>query len=367
MNYYRMNVLNKKASPSGGIYGVEWDGSSTTLWTRTDDAVGLANPNPYYLNMSGTPSSPFDDIMPWSGMVVSEDSEAGTLVSIPKFYYKLSQNSSTMSLKIQISMTQEDGFVCSPAHMDRGDGAGERDVVYVGRYHCGSSNYKSVTGVTPMTNVTRANFRTAIHNLGSTIWQWDYALLWTIQMLYLVEYADWNSQEKIGYGCSDAGSVQNSGLCDSMTYHTGTNAANRTTYGHTRYRYIEDLWGNVFDWCDGIYFSIASVFCIKNPANFSDSSGGTNVGSRATASGYIKGYTQPSVQGFEYALYPNSVDGNLDGSTYIGDYCSYNSSGVVLRVGGNYDQSQGRGLFCLFGGNAATGKGVGIGSRLMKL
>lgn len=365
MNYYRMNVLNKKASPSGGIYGAEWDGSSTTLWTRTDDAVGLANPNPYYAGMSGTPSSPFDDIMPWSGMERVEDTDAGTLVKIPKFWYKWTRSGSTM--KLQIANYAETGFFVSPAHADRGDGVGERDYVYVGAYRCATSTYKSTTGVLPANNYTRAEFRSSISNLGSDIWQWDYAMLWTIQMLYLVEYADWNSQEKIGYGCGNGSSVENAGSCDSMIYHTGTNAVNRTTYGHTRYRYIEDLWGNVFDWCDGIYFSSANVFCIKNPANFSDSSGGTNVGSRATASGYIKGYTQPSVQGFEYALYPNSVDSNLDGSTYIGDYCYYSSSGVVLRVGGDYYQTQLRGLFCLYGYDAATNKNINLSSRLMKL
>lgn len=110
------------SEPITGIYGVEWSGTSQTSWLRTDDAALFADPNPYYSGMSGTPSSPFDEILPWSGMVVSEDAEAGTVVSIPKFWYKITQNSSTMSLKIQISMTQEDGFVCSPAHMDRGDG-----------------------------------------------------------------------------------------------------------------------------------------------------------------------------------------------------------------------------------------------------
>ena len=66
-----MNPRYKKVS-GGGIYGAEWDGSSTTVWTRTDDAVGLPNPNPYYAGMSDTPSSPFDDISPWSEKLPKE-------------------------------------------------------------------------------------------------------------------------------------------------------------------------------------------------------------------------------------------------------------------------------------------------------
>jgi hypothetical protein len=150
-----------------------------------------------------------------------------------------------------------------------------------------------------------------------------------------------------------------------MTYHTGTNAASRTTYGHVRYRWIEDLWANVYDWCDGIYFSSGNVYCIKNPANFSDSSNGTLVGTRATSGGYISKYTSPTAAGFEYALYPSAVNGS--DSTYVCDYCYYNASGVVLYVGGNYGQYQDLGLFYLFGVYAASSSYANIGSRLQKL
>lgn len=355
-------------SGGGGIYGAEWDGSSVTTWTRTDDAANFPNPNPYYAGMSGTPSSPFDNISPWADMKIVEDSAAGTLVEIPKFYYKWTRTGSAM--KLQISTTPFNGSFVSPAHADRGDGKGERDVVYVGRYHC-ASDYKSKTGVTPYNNQTQSVFRSGIHNLGSTIWQYDFAMYWTICMLYLVEFADWNSQDKIGYGCSDNSSVGNMGYTDNMPYHTGTTQSNRTTYGlGTQYRYIEGLWDNVTDWCDGIYFagtSNADVYCIKNPASFSDTTGGTKVGTRATTGGYEKAFTAPSASGFEYALYPNSVDSNLDGTTYTSDQSSNSTSGVVLRVGGAYNHHNGYGLFCLNGNNTATTKYAAIGSRLMKL
>ena len=341
------------------IYGVEWDGTSTTTWTRTDASTNFTDPVAAVNNGNG--SSPFDTLMPWAGMV-REERTGGTMVKIPKYWYKWTRTGSKMQL--QIADAAVDGYLVSPAHADRGDGKGERDYVYVGAYHC-ASDYKSKTGVTPVGDKTRATFRSGIHNLGSTIWQYDYAMYWTIMMLYLVEYANWNSQEVVGYGCSDSGSVQNSGLCDAMTYHTGTNAASRTTYGHIRYRYIEGLWDNVYDWCDGIYFSSSSVYCIKNPANFSDSPGGTLVGTRATSSNYISGWTNPTASGYEYALYPNAVSGSE--STYVCDYCKYDSSGVVLYVGGGYSQYQNRGAFCLSGYNGASVSGSGIGSRIMEL
>lgn len=342
------------------IYGVEWDGTASTVWSRTDAAELFSDPSPAVNNGNG--SSPFDNIMPWSGMQIVDDATAGKLVSIPKYWYKWTRSGNTM--KLQISNGPEDGFLVSPAHADRGDGQGERDVVYVGRYHC-TSNYKSQAGGQPVTNITRASARSNIHNLGSNIWQYDFAMYWTIMMLYLVEYANWNSQATIGYGCSPSNAKFNMGATDNMVYHTGTSAASRTTYGSVQYRHIEGLWDNVYDWCDGIRFSGSTVYCIANPASFSDTSGGTNVGTRATSNGYISGWTNPTADGFEYALYPNAVGGSE--TTYVCDYCYYNSSGVVLRVGGSYGQNQNLGAFCLGGNNAASGQDSGIGCRLQKL
>ena len=354
------------------IYGVQWDGSSSTAWTRTDDAALFADPQPYYAGMSGTPSSPFDDKMPWSGMEIVDDANAGKLVKIPKFWYKWTRSGSSM--KLQISDSEQTGFLVSPAHADRGDGSGERDYVYVGRYHCAASTYKSTSGVTPAGNITREQFRSNIHNLGSKIWQNDFAMFWTLRMLYLVEFADWNSQAKIGGGCSQttaaSSAVYNMGYTDSMPYHTGTtsNSIGATVYGGTQYRYIEGLWDNVFDFCDGIYFNDRTVYVINNPANFSDTTGGTNVGTRVNANGVVTQWTDPSaVTGLEYALYPAAVTEDSNFETYDCDNSSYNASGVVLFVGGNYFQDQGYGAFYLNGSSAASGKSANRGSRLQML
>ena len=348
------------------IYGVQWDGSSTTLLSRTDAAANFTNPVPYVAGATNY-GSPFDDLMPWSGIERVSNSAAGELVKIPKFWYKTTFSGSTF--KLQIADGEADGFSVAPAFMDRGDGKGERDFAYVGRYHCSSSNYKSATGVTPKVNITRDAARTGIKALGSGIWQWDYAMLITIQMLYLVEYANWNVQATIGGGCSQtsasSSAVFNCGGTDSMPYHTGTVSANHADYGDCQYRYIENLWGNCYDWCDGIYFSAANVYAIKNPANFSDTANGTLVAQRPTSSGYISALAKSSASGFDWFYYPSAVAG-ADG-TYIPDYCGYSASGVVLCVGGSYGQVPDRGLFCLSGGNAASGSYANIGSRLQYL
>lgn len=348
--------------PDVHIYGATWDGTATTAWSRTDDAAGFTNPVPYISGATNY-SSPFDNLQPWAGMVRTTDATAGELVAIPKYWFKWTKSGNSM--KLQIADKATEGFSVSPAHADRGDGSGERDIVYVGRYHCNSA-YKSVTGAAPKASITRAAARAGIHGLGAKIWQYDFAMYWTIMMLYLVEFADWNSQAKIGYGCGNNNAAQAVGASDSMPYHTGTMQAARTTYGvGCQYRYIEGLWDNVYYWCDGIYFSGANVYCIKNPSSFSDTANGMNIGTRLTSAGYISAWSIPAVSGFEYALYPSAVAGA--GSTYICDYCGYDSGGVVLRCGGDYRQYQSRGLFCLVGYDAASDSYGEIGCRLQKL
>ena len=44
----------------------------------------------------------------------------------------------------------------------------------------------------------------------------------------------------------------------------------------------------------------------------------------------------------------------------LGDNCNYNASGVVLHVGGNYNQNQNYGAFYLNGNNAASNKNANI-------
>lgn len=352
-----------KAITVKGVFGAEWDGTSTTAWTRTGSAANFIDPVPYVAGAT-TYGSPFDTISPWKDMTVVEDAEAGTLVKIPKFYYKLTQTGA--KLKVEISEEQISGFSVCPACMDRGDGAGERDFVYIGRYHCATSTYKSATGVKPQANVTRANFRTNIHNLGSTIWQADWAMRFTLFLLYIVEFADWNSQAKIGRGCGNNSATGNMGYTDSMPYHTGTTQSNRETYGlGTQYRNIEGLWDNVWDYVDGCYCSANysyGLMIILNPSSFSDSSGGVSIGMQS--SGYPSAFSVKNVSGTFMLFIPTDASGS--DSTYSCDFWVYYAANPCLCAGGSYSQSLARGLF-FFGCTTASDISAYHGSRLMKL
>lgn len=339
------------------IYGVEWDWTSSgpTKGTRTDAAAGFSDPNPAVNNGNG--SSPFDNLMPWAGMV-KETRTGGVMVKEPKYWYKWTKTGK--KLKLQIADGPVEGFHVDPVNMDRGDGLGELNFSYIARYHCASGTYKSETNKAQQVSITRSAARTSIHNLGANIWQMDFAQMWYVGMLFLVEFADWNG-ERIGRGCSASGSKENNGKTDAMQYHTGTTAANRDTYGYTQYRNIEGWWDNVYDWMDGCYYNSNGLNVIKNPNQFSDSANGTLVGK--PVAGYPSDFTIPTQSGLEWALFPSAAAGST--TNYVPDSWNFYGGYPCLRHGGGYGQSQGRGPFYV-GYNGTSDTSANVGCRLQE-
>lgn len=338
------------------IYGVEWDWTSggSTRGKRTDAAAGFAEPNPAVNNGGG--SSPFDNLMPWSGMV-KETRSGGVEVKEPKYWFKWTKTGK--KLKLQIADGYVEGFSVDPVNRDRGDGLGELDYSYIGRYHC-ASGYKSTTGAAQQVNITRSQARSGIHNLGANFWQMDFAQFWYVNMLFLVEFADWNG-ERIGRGCSTSGSKMNNGQTDAMGYHTGTTAASRDSYGFTQYRNIEGWWDNVYDWMDGCYYNNNGLNVISNPNNFSDSANGTLVGT--PSSGYPSDFTIPTASGLEWALFPSAANGSQ--TTYVPDNWYFNGRCPCLCHGGSYGQNQVHGPFYIGYDNASNSFDY-IGCRLQE-
>lgn len=344
------------------IYGVEWDWTNGKFskGVRTDAAAGFKDPSPAVNNGSG--SSPFDNLMPWSGMV-KETRAGGVEVKEPKYWFKWTKTGK--KLKLQIAAKPVQGFYVDPVNMNRGDGLGELDFSYIGRYHCARDTYKSETNKPQKKSITLDDARFQIHKLGDNFWQIDFAQMWYVGMLYLVEFADWDGQATIGYGCTaiDASS-ENNGKTDAMKYHTGTTAVNRTTYGYTQYRNIEGWWDNVYDWMDGCYYTDYGLYIIKNPAKFVDDSDRIFVGK--PVNGCPLDFAIPTKSGLEWALYPcDSIRNDVCCVPDGWQFSPYFSGKQHLYHGGGQYQTQSDGPFSV--GHCSTDAGPGdVGCRLQE-
>lgn len=354
-NLENIHIDDEKVWERCHIYGISWAKSSSSVWTRTDDSANFSSPVIAIGTSSG--SSSFDNCYPWNAIEKVTDGN-NVLVKIPKFWYKWTNSSS--SLKLQIADKPLPGYYVCPLCADRGDGKGERDFAYIGRYRCASSTYYSSSGKNPQRSMTRATARTKISSLGAGYYQFDYAAFWTTRMLYLVEFADWDTIAKLSPTSEfSTYSTIYSGSTDSMTYHTGI-----ATNGYSvQYRYMEDLWSCCLEWCDGIYFASNKVYCINNPTKFSDSENGTHIGDKLLTTGFIKDWTFPTASGYEYALFPSATTST---SGYVCDGY-YPESGTVMYIGGSRNAFDVHGGFFMYCDFTATSTSTSIGTRLMKL
>lgn len=356
------------------IYGVSWRFGNSSTMTRTDDAAGFADPQPYVLGAS-TVYSPFDNLMPWAGMERVTDEICGELVAIPKFWYKLEYIveevggvETNVGINIKISPTEQQGFHVSPAHMPRTENDSESNIVLIGRYKC-ASDLKSKSGAPPAsyTSATQADIQYL--ESGKT-YNYDFATWFTILLLYLVEYADWDSQKKIGYG----GYVTevNSGYTDNMPYHTGTMRQSRESYGAgTQYRYLEGLWEQRYEMVTGIISGTAvnpssgfSELCVNVGGRYNPLTGDLLHVFDTDVTGIYYGYVT-SVKLFQIsdgAIFPVFLPNqtNADGNEPVGTH------DIAERVDGIYRFGFGGGKK----GNssaAVTSQEVGISGFRTKL
>lgn len=354
------------------IFGVMWSygnsSSALTRLTKASDPNGLVNVNisaePSPAVGTGAGSSPFDSYYPWSGMeeyniignAVSYKRGASgfsrvsydTAVYIPEFYFKIVDAGGKRYFYIADKATN--GFAKHP-------GSGK----YVGRYNTISGNY-SKSGSAPLVSITRAQARSGATGKGSKWSEYDIASWCAVWLLYLVEFADWDSQARIGRGYVDGNSAAiNSGDTDSMVYHTGRASG---TDGKTavQYRHIENPWGNVYEWIDGINFNERAAYICTAPPDYADDTATnyTATGITLSSSGWTKALGMSS--SFPWAFLPTTVGGSE--TTYIPDYLNSNTGWRVLCVGGDWGSGFNAGLFC-FSAYYASYSYSGVGARLL--
>jgi len=346
------------------VYGVTWDGSESTVLTRTDDAALFVDPVAAVGDGDG--SSPFDTLYPWSemeeyniidGAVAYKKGDAGfsrtdydTVVYIPRFWYQASKDENTGVYTWKIASKETDGFELHP-------GSGK----YVGKYNSGAG-YVSKSGLAPLVNITRADARTGSRNKGSGWYQYDYMTWCAVWMLYQVEFANWDSQTVVGNGNTNTSAALSTGGTDSMIYHTGR-AAGTDGQVQVKYRGIEDLWGNVWEWIDGANFNDRASCICTNPANYADDTATnyTAAGVTLPSSGWTKDIGMSAA--FPWAYLPITNGGSA--TTCIPDYVHSNAGWRVLMVGGHCGDATAAGLWCFYAYDTSLTSGAGIGARLL--
>ena len=152
-----------------------------------------------------------------------------------------------------------------------------------------------------------------------------------------------------------------------MVYHTGRADGNASQTA-VQYRHIENPWGNLWQWVDGINLNNQEVWVCTDPAKYADNTteNYTNVGNRVALIdpnyGWITRMGGSTV--FPWTFFPTASEGGSSVS-YVCDYTYYAASWRGLLVGGYSSESTRAGLWDFLGNLSALTSYVDVGLRLL--
>lgn len=358
----------------------------------------------------------------WTGQT-RDGSRGQVMVEIPLHYRKFNYDGGVMS--VRISELPLPGYHQVPKmYVSAYEASLQRStqklssVVNTSEDFRGGSNqtawdgtYRSLLGK-PATSISRTNFRNYARkrNDGDTRWNcMTYEAQKALYWLFVVEYATLNSQAAynpeltaegyrqggLGAGVSDLNQTKwnnyNSynpfipcGYTDSLGNNTGVveftmpdeyDTGQETTTNVPRYRGVENPFGHIWQWTDGINVRISpteanggdnlsKVFICKDPSKFTDSNyeGYSHVGNEARTDGYVK-----EIIGGEFGeIMPAAVGGGS--TTYFCDYHYTNiPTSETLRgvyFGGRANGGADCGFVFAYSVSAPSSAHAYVGSRL---
>lgn len=328
------------------------------------------------------------------------------MVEQPKFYYKVvplelekiqgGKGFHMRKARYYVSDTMKAGFKLHPAFIKDGK---EKNFIYLSAYEgctydtsasayklndaqdvdwtddvlASIANAKPTSGLT-QSSATRNGFRTIAAKRGLGWSQETVQAATATELLFLIEYASFDMQSKIGAGVT----TKTDDGATSMTEITGATTTlgnksgqviNTNGYSVVAYRGEENPFGNIWKWIDGINVynkNEGSVYIADhgfkddtNAAPYSDA-GITICGSN----GYVSAFAYN--EDFDWLFIASEVLGNS--SLPVGDYFwqnkAYNGYTVAV-LGGSWFNGSGAGGFGWYVSNASGDRARSIGGRLL--
>ena len=285
--------------------------------------VGYLNPNDY---------SKFED---GSTADITSGSSGNVMVEFKKLYYKYELTNADTILTFKVTDDEsalDNGYTCTAFKSMDGNGT-VKDYMYYGAYegYNISSVLKSLSGKTVTRSGSCTKFRTYCQANGSTYGMEDWAKRYYILGLLMLVTKTRGIQEVIGNGICDSNSaITTTGTMNTCgLFYGGASNVGVKAFG------IENLWGNYYEWCDGIITLSSSTLGFKDCAPYNDSGSGYT----SVADGYIRerGFyptkMKPVMNGAAITAWTGQSDSSIG---WCDSWCVISASGLVARVGGNY-------------------------------
>lgn len=337
------------------IFGASWDMSSDPKLTRTDSAVGLV------AGINGAQND-FDTVGPWAKMDKTiTDDKGNAFVRIPKLYIKKTQTDKLATWQVSLSKIDDTWYL--PKCFWDFTNQKELDYVDVGRYQgtVASGLLQSKSDVMATTSQTISVFRTQAKANGVGYQLLDIHIVDVWQVLFLIEFATLNSQSIMNGNLSGGAELKNG----TGSSHAGSSGF-ATNTGNMDYRGIENMYGNLYQWVDGVNITSYKAWVCDDSSKYQSdlfAAPYQALNYTSSANGYISkmGY-DPS---HPFAQFATAFGGS--DSAYYSDYQYTNSGNVSVLYGGHWGGTAGYGgAFYWYLYSAASGSGTYVGSRLVR-
>lgn len=314
----------------------------------------------------------FDAMPIYKEMKEVTDDYGNKFIRIPKFY--IHKENTTGKLAIRISKEPIAGGYLPHCFYDH---VANKELPYVdvGKYlgslKTGGGRLESKSGVTPLVSTTISGFRNLAKANGDGYQQLDIHVLDVLQCLFYVEFATLNSQTiHPGYtnGSGDGGDggagTKLTGGTDGVVASSGAMGTDDTY--QFKYRGIEDPWGHLYQFVDGLNVNDYQAWVAKDARDYA---------SDVFTSPYEKlSYVNHNTRGpisemgydpnLPFAQFPIAIGGNSN--TYYGDNYVPNAGVRVMLYGGSYTRGVNAGISAWERDLASTSLGSYDTARLVR-
>ena len=310
------------------------------------------NPNDFTLDVDGN-------------IVYSSVAECDVMIEFSKFAYRIYDEGNYVYVSISNdaeTIAKDPKFSYLPFTRNE---LGDCEKIYIGAYlgQIIDGKLRSAYSVVPTAEQTIGQFRTAAQANGEGYEQYTFYQHTMLQCLYLVRYGNLNGQAALGKGYTEAEEVEYAGTTFDKGMYFGSPEDGTV---HVKFAGIEDFYGNLGQFIDGIYCS-DTYHAMAATTGFNDvASGYTDLGAICVedVSGIIETIWGDTALGFipktyvtEEEMTENSFEENYS------DLAEVVAGGLAV-VGAVFDNDAYGGPFFLGLGFPADGAAPVVGARL---
>lgn len=361
-------------TPPFKIYGVKIDTTNSnpeTSVTYTDDALGLTPKSAVFDTFFGhkpclfkngavvgylNPND-FTKFVDETTADITTGDAGDVMIEFPRRGLKIE----TVGTDLFVKMTDNPNDVNFEYNAHQ-RGVADKDYFYLGAYKGfkdASSKLRSLSGKTPTVTQTIATFRTQAQANGAGYEQSGFYQLVFRQCMYLLKYKNLNSQTALGRGYVDGNSAA---IVTGGTNPKGMDFGETTGKLQMKLFGIEDFWGNVYEFIDGLVTNVSRQILTANSSFNNTGSGYVNNGQGATTN--IISYMSKPQANTKTGFVAREVSGSA--TTYFCDIASLYAS-CIAYYGGDWSNASSAGAFTLNINIDNSSSDANRASRLMYL